>query len=283
MGPWFAAFVQRLQDLGWTDGRTVTIDVRWAEGRSERFSEIAAEFARRKVDVIVTSGAAVVAAKQATSTIPIVFGVAIDPVGSGLVQSLAKPGGNITGLSIQSTDLAGKRIEILREVVPGIRTLAILGDADYPAAVLEMSEAAAIASKIGLGVAALEVRRPEEILPAFQALNGRADAFYVCADPLVGSNLTLINSLMLSARLPSIFGIREHVAARGLMSYGANYPDLFRRAGDLVDKILRGAKPSEIPVEQPTKFDLAINLQTAKALGLTIPDRLLAAADEVIE
>jgi putative ABC transport system substrate-binding protein len=181
MGPWFAAFVQRLQDLGWTDGRTVTIDVRWAEGRSERFSEIAAEFARRKVDVIVTSGAAVVAAKQATSTIPIVFGVAIDPVGSGLVQSLAKPGGNITGLSIQSTDLAGKRIEILREVVPGIRTLAILGDADYPAAVLEMSEAAAIASKIGLGVAALEVRRPEEILPAFQALNGRADAYFTSA------------------------------------------------------------------------------------------------------
>jgi putative ABC transport system substrate-binding protein len=160
MGPWVAAFVQRLRDLGWTDGRTVTIDVRWAEGRSKRFSEIAAEFVRLKVDLIVTSGAAVLAAKQPTSTIPIVFGVAIDPVGGGLVKSLAKPGGNITGLSIQSTDLAGKRIEILREVVPGIRTLAILGDADYPAAALEMSEVAAIAGKIGLGVAALEVRQP---------------------------------------------------------------------------------------------------------------------------
>ena len=281
---WVAAFVQRLRELGWIEGRTVAIEYRWAEGRSERFAEIAAEFVRLKVDVIVTSGtAAVVAAKQATSVIPIVFAAAGDPVGTGLVASLARPGGNVTGLSIQQTDLAGKRLELLREVVPGLRRLAIMANVGNPAAVLEMGEVQAAARTLGLEVATLEIRRAEDIAPAFEALKGRADALYVCADPLVNTNRIRINTLALGARLPTMHGIREYVEAGGLMSYGPNFPDLFRRAADYVDKILRGAKPADIPVEQPTKFDLVINLTTAKALGLDVPPTLLARADEVIE
>ena len=266
---WAAAFVQRLRELGWIEGRTVAIEYRWAEGRSERFAEIAAEFVRLKVDVIVTAGtAAVLAAKQATSVIPIVFAAAGDPVGTGLVASLARPGGNVTGLSIQATDLAGKRLELLREVVPGLRRLAIMANVGYPAAVLEMGEVQAAARTLGLEVATLEIRRAEDIAPAFEALKGRADALYVCADPLVTTNRIRINTLALGARLPTMHGVREYVEAGGLMSYGPNFPDLFRRAADYVDKILRGAKPADIPVEQPTKFDLVINLTTAKALGL---------------
>ena len=281
---WVAAFVQRLRELGWIEGRTVAIEYRWAEGRSERFAEIAAEFVRLKVDVIVTAGtAAVLAAKQATSVIPIVFAVAGDPVGSGLVASLARPGGNVTGLSIQATDLAGKRLELLREVVPGLRRLAIMANVGNPGAVLEMGEVQAAARTLGLEVATLEIRRAEDIAPAFEALKGRADALYVCADPLVITNRIRINTLALGARLPTMHGIREYVEAGGLMSYGPNFPDLFRRAADYVDKILRGAKPADIPVEQPTKFDLVINLTTAKALGLDVPPTLLARADEVIE
>ena len=281
---WVAAFVQRLRELGWIEGRTVAIEYRWAEGRSERFAEIAAEFVRLKVDVIVTAGtAAVVAAKQATSVIPIVFAAAGDPVGTGLVASLARPGGNVTGLSIQATDLAGKRLELLREVVPGLRRLAIMANVGNPAAVLEMGEVQAAARTLGLEVVTLEIRRAEDIAPAFEALKGRADALYVVGDPLVNTNRVRINTLALAARLPTMYGSREYVEAGGLMSYGANFPDLFRRAADYVDKILRGAKPADIPVEQPTKFDLVINLTTAKALGLDVPPTLLARADEVIE
>jgi putative ABC transport system substrate-binding protein len=282
-GPWTAAFVQRLRELGWVEGRTVAIEVRWAEGRNERFAEIAAEFVRLKVDVIVTSGGAVLAAKQATSVIPIVFAVAIDPVGDGLVASLARPGGNVTGLSLQATDLAGKRIELLREVVPALRRLAILANVSYPAAVLEMAEVQATARTLGLEVATLEIRRAEDIAPAFEALKGGAEALYVCGDPLVLVNRIRINTLALGARLPTMLSNRVFVEAGGLMSYGANFPDLWRRAGDHVDKILRGAKPADIPVEQPTRFDLVVNLITAKALGLTVPPSLLARADEVIE
>ena len=281
---WVAAFVQRLRELGWIEGRTVAIEYRWAEGRTERSAEIAAEFVRLKVDVIVTSGTApVIAVKQATSIIPIVFAAAGDPVGTGLVASLARPGGNITGLSIQAADLAGKRLELLREIVPGLRRLAVLANVGNPAAVLEMGEVQAAARTLGLEVVTLEIRRAEDIAPAFETLKGRADALYVCADALVNTNRIRINTLALGARLPTMHRSREYVEAGGLMSYGPNFPDLFRRAADYVDKILRGAKPGDIPVEQPTKFDLVINLITAKALGVTIPPTLLARADEVIE
>jgi putative ABC transport system substrate-binding protein len=283
-GQWVAAFVQRLRELGWIEGRTIAIEYRWGEGRNERFAEIADEFARRKVDVIVTSAtAAVVAAKQATSAIPIVFAAAGDPVGTGLVASLARPGGNVTGLSIQQTDVAAKRLELLREVVPGLGRLAILANVGSPSVVLDMREVEATARTLGLEVTTLEIRRGEDIAPAFEALKGRADALYVCIDPLVGTHRIRINTLALAARLPTMHATREAVEAGGLMSYGANVPDLFRFAADYVDKILRGAKPGDIPVEQPRKFDLIINLTTARALGLTIPEAFLLRANEVLE
>jgi putative ABC transport system substrate-binding protein len=262
-GRWAAALVQRLRELGWIEGRTIAIEYRWAEGSRERAAEIAAEFVRLKVDVIVTSATVVViAAKQATSVIPIVFAAASDPVGTGLVASLARPGGNVTGLSLQFTDLAGKRLELLRAVLPDLRRLAILANASSPATALEVAEVQAMARTFGLEVAAPEVRQTEDIAPAFEALRGRVEALYVVNDPLVDTNRVRINTLALAARLPTLHGDREHVAAGGLMSYGASFTDLFRRAGDLVDKILHGAKPADIPVEQPTKFDLVINLIT---------------------
>jgi putative ABC transport system substrate-binding protein len=276
--------VQRLRELGWIEDRTIAIEVRWAEGRTERFGEIAAEFVRLKVDVIVTAGtASVIAAKQATSVIPIVFASAGDPLGTGLVASLARPGGNITGLSALLRDTATKRFELLREVVPNLRRLAIIANVDNPATVLETRELQATAPTLGLEVAAFEIRRAEDIAPAFEALKGRADALYVAPEPLVNTNRVRINTLALGARLPTMHGLREYVEAGGLMSYGPSVPDQYRRAADYVDKILRGAKPADIPVEQPTKFDLFINVTTAKALGLTIPPSLLARADEVIE
>jgi ABC-type uncharacterized transport system substrate-binding protein len=282
-GQWFAVLVQRLRELGWIEGRTVAIEYRWAEGRTERFDEVAAEFVQRRVDAIVTSGTGIVlAAKQATSVIPIVF-VAGDPVGTGLVTSLARPGGNVTGLSLQSSDLAGKRLELLREVVRGLSRLALLGNVGNPVVTLEIGQIQAAARTLGLEVITLEVRRGEDIVPAFEALNGRADALYVCMEPLVVTHRIRINTLAMAARLPTMHGAREYVEAGGLMSYGPNFPDLFRRAGDYVDKILRGAKPGDLPVEQPTKFDLIINLTTAKALRLEVPPTLLARADEVIE
>ena len=283
-GQWVAAFVQRLRELGWIEGRTITIEYRWAEGRSERFAEIAAELVRRKVDVIVTSATeAIVAAKQATSVIPIVFAAAGDPVGTGLVASLARPGGNITGLSIQQTDVAAKRLELLREIVPGLRRLAILGNASGPAVVLDMREVETAARTLGLEVITSEIRRGEDIAPAFAAFKGRAEALYLPIDPLVNTHRLRISMLALAARLPTMHSVREYVEAGGLISYGPNRPELYRRAAELVDKILRGAKPADIPVEQPTKFELVINVKTAKALGLDIPPSLLARADEVIE
>ena len=276
--------MQRLGELGWIEGRTIAIEYRWAEGRAERAAEIAAELVRMKVDVIVASGTAnVLAAKQATSAIPIVFAAIGDPVGSGIVASLARPGSNVTGLSIQQTDLAGKRLEMLREIVPGLRTLAILANVGASNAVLDMRKARAAAHTLGLDLVTLEIWRAENIAPAFDGLKGRADALYVVLDPLTNSNRLRINTLALGARLPTMHGIRESVEAAGLMSYGTNFPVLFRRAADFADKILRGAKPADLPVEQPTKFDLVINLTTAKALGLTIPESFLLRADEVIE
>jgi putative ABC transport system substrate-binding protein len=280
---WTPAFVQRLRELGWIEGRTVAIEYRWAEGREERFTEITAEFVRSKVDVIVTSGGAVRAAMQTTSVIPIVFGSANDPVGSGLVGSLARPGGNVTGLSNQAPELAGKRLEILREVVPGLRRLAIMGNNGNASVALEMDEIQTLTRSLGLDATAVEIRRAEDIAPAIERLRDRADALYVASDPLIGGNRIRISTFALAARLPTMSTGRDQLEAGGLMSYGPNIPDLFRRAGDYVDKILRGAKPADLPVEQPTKFDLTLNLITARALGLTIPPALLARADEVIE
>ena len=280
---WSAAFVQRLHELGWSEGRTVSIEYRWAEGRHERAAEIAAEFVRLKVDVIITSGGVLSAVKQATSTIPIVFAVANDPVGAGFVSSLARPGGNMTGLSLQTTDLAAKRLELLREIAPGIRRLGVLANIGNAAAVPEIDEVQAAARILGLEVVTSEMRQAEDITSAFTAFRSGAEALYVCTDPLILAQRARINTLALAARLPTIYGPREHVEAGGLMSYGASFPDLFRRSADLVDKILRGAKPSDLPVEQPIKFDLIINLTTAKTLGLTVPPTLLALADEVIE
>ena len=280
---WTSAFVQRLRELGWVEGRNVVIEYRWGDGRAERYADLAAEFVRLQVDVIVTSGSAAVAVKRATSVIPIVFATANEPIGSGLVASLARPGGNATGMSMQQTDLAGKRLELLREIVPGLRRLGILINAGNPGAVLDRDQVRAAAGKLGLEVLTGEVQGAKEIAPTFEAFKGRAQALYVVGDALMSTNRIRINTLALAARLPSMYPNRAAVEAGGLISYGPNFPDIYRRAGDYVDKILRGGKPADIPVEQPTKFDLVINLTTAKALGLEIPPTLLARADEVIE
>jgi putative tryptophan/tyrosine transport system substrate-binding protein len=280
---WVAAFVQRLGEIGWTEGRTVKIEVRWAEGRSERFAEIATEFIALKVDVIVTSGGAVPAVKQATSLIPIVFSVANDPVGSGYVSSLVRPGGNITGLSLQSTDLIGKRLELLREVLPALRRLAIMGPSGNRSVVLEIGEIQTMARSLGIQVTAVEIGRAEDITPAFEALKGNTEALYLVSSPLITTNRIRINTLALGARMPTMYGYRDNVEAGGLMSYGPNFPALWRRTAEYVDKILRGANPGDIPVEQPTKFSLVVNLTTAKVLGIEIPPMVLARADDVIE
>ena len=281
---WVDAFVQRLRELGWIDGRNVAIEYRWGEGRAERFAEIAAEFVRLKVDVILAGGTeAAVAAKQATSVIPIVFPSAGDPIGSRLVASLARPGGNVTGLSNLGSGLAAKRLELLREVFPELRRLAVMLNADYSGGVTESGEMDVAARTLGLELIPLPIRRVEHIAPAFAGLKGRAEGLYTIGDSLVHVHRLRINTFALAARLPTMFSQREFVEAAGLMSYGTNFPDLNRRAADFVDKILRGAKPADLPVEQPTKFEFVINLTTAKALGLEIPPTLLARADEVIE
>jgi putative tryptophan/tyrosine transport system substrate-binding protein len=281
--PWTAALVERLHQLGWIEGRTIAIEYRWSQARPERAAEIAAEFVHLKVDIVVTAGPHVATVMQATAVIPVVFALANDPVGGGMVASLARPGGNVTGLSTQGTDLAAKRLELLREVLPRFSRLAIIGNVGYPDAVLEMREAQAAARTLSLEVVPLEIRRAEEIAPAFAALDARADALYVVGDAVVNANRTRIITLALGARLATIFDNRNFAQAGGLMSYGPSFPDMFRRTAELVDKILRGKKPGDIPVEQPTKFELVINLTTAKALGLTIPESFLARADEVIE
>src|SRR5215472_16481508 len=276
-----AAFVRRLRELGWSDGRNLTIEYRWAEGRNERFAEIAAEFVRLKVDVIVTHNTLPpLAAKQATSVIPIVFATAGDPVGTGIVESLARPGGNVTGLSSQHPDSAGKRLELLRDLVPGLRRLALLAEPGNPFSALELAEVMTAARTLGLEVMLVEIRRGGDIPPAFEALKSRAEAIYVFPNPVLFVNRIRINTLAVGARLPTMHSVREYVEAGGLMSYGPNWPHMWSRAADLVDKILRGAKPGDIPVEQPTKFDLVINLTTAQALGLEVPPTLLARADD---
>jgi putative ABC transport system substrate-binding protein len=280
-----SAFVRRLRELNWIEGRNLAIEYRWAEGRPERFSEIASELVRLKVDVIVTFGVPpTIAAKQATSDIPIVIAATGDPVGSGLVASLARPGGNVTGLSSQQTDTATKRLELIREIVPHMARLAVLFNADNSAALRLMPEIEAAArAAFAIDVTTYGIRRAEDIVPTLQGLTGRADALFIVSDPLVDTNRVRINTLAVAARLPTIHASREYVEAGGLMSYGPNIPDLYRRAADYVDKILRGTKPADMPVEQPTRFDLVVNLTTAKAIGLTIPESFLVRATEVIE
>jgi putative tryptophan/tyrosine transport system substrate-binding protein len=282
--PWVNAFVERLRAHNWTEGSTVSIEYRWAEGSYERAAEIAAEFVRMKVDAIVTSSSPnVLATKKATSEIPIVFASAGDPVGSGLVASLARPGGNVTGLSIQAAEITGKRIELLREALHLLSRLAIMGNGDNSAVIVEMREAQGAAEKLGLNATTFEIRRSGDIGPTFEKLKGHFDALFVPAEPLANTNRRRIGAFALAVHLPTMFGSSEYVEAGGLMSYGPNFPDLYRRTADFVDKILRGAKPAEMPVEQPTKFDLAVNITTAEVLGLSLPATFLARADELIE
>jgi putative ABC transport system substrate-binding protein len=281
---WVAAFVQRLRELGWIEGGTVAIEYRWGEGRTERYAEIAAEFVRLKVDVILAGGTEpALAVKQVTSVIPTVFPTSGDPVGAGLVASLARPGGNLTGLSNVGSDLGAKRVGLLREMVPGLARLAVMINTNYSGLVNEMGEIEPAARKLGIEIISLPVRGAEDIAPAFEGLKGRATALYVIGDPFTNSHRVRINTFALAGRLPTMYAQREYVETGGLTSYGPNFPEMNRRAADYVDKILRGAKPTDLPVEQPTKFDLVVNLITARALGLTIPQTLLARADEVIE
>ena len=283
-GPWVAAFVKRLGELGWSEGKNVTIEYRWAEARSERYSEIAAEFASRNVDVIVTwASAPVLAAKHATTTIPIVFAAQMDPVGAGVVASLARPGGNITGMSIQQTDTAGKRIELLREAAPRLARLAVMANAGAPGAVLEMREVVTTAHGLGLEAIPIEIKQADEIFAAIEFIEGsrrRALCLHRSAD---------LQQPRQDQRHDAGPASADHLCRPGisrdgaLMSYGPYWTELFRNAAEQVDKVLRGAKPADIPVEQPTKFYLVINAKAAKAIGLELSPSLLARADEVIE
>ena len=281
--PLIAVFVQRLSDLGWVEGRNVSIEYRWADGHSERFAELADSLVRLNVDVIVTAGGAVVPAKQATTAIPIIFAVASDPIGTGLVASLAHPGGNVTGLSVQAAELAGKRVELLRQLIPNLRRLAIIANPDYAAAAREISEVQAASRAFDLETKLFEIHEFKDISTAIEALKGSADALYVCIDPLTDTNQISIAKWTTAARIPTMPAFRDAVRAGSLMYYGPNTEDLFRRAADFVEKVLRGTKPADIPVEQPSKFDLVINISNAKALGIIVPQALLVAADEVIE
>jgi ABC-type uncharacterized transport system substrate-binding protein len=279
-----SALMQRLRELGYIENRTIAIEYRWTEGHDERYAAMAAELVGLKVDVIVALGTpAIVAARKATAVISIVFPIASDPVGDGLVASLSRPGGNVTGLSTQQPDLAGKRLEILREIVPGLSRLVVLANGNNPLAILNVREVQAAAAKLGLEVNIPDVTRADDIAPAIDRLKGRTQAIYTVGDSFVFENQIHINTLALVARLPTMHNGRAYIETGGLVCYGTSFSDLFRRAGDYVDKILKGAKPAEIPVEQPTKFELVINLKTAKALGLEIPPTVLARADEVIE
>ena len=279
-----SALILRLRELGYIENRTVEIEYRWTEGRDERYAAMAADLVGLKVAIIVALGTpAIVEAKKATAIIPVVFPLASDPVGDGLVSSLARPGGNVTGLSNQQPDLAGKRLEILREIIPALSRLAVLANGHSPTALLNVGEVQAAAPKLGLEIDILDIKRADDIAPAIAQLKGRTQAIYVVGDSLVFDNRIQVNTLALAARLPTIYVQREYVEAGGLVSYGTRFLDLFRRAGDYVGKILKGANPADIPVEQPTKFELIINMKTAKALGLDLPPMLLARADEVIE
>jgi putative ABC transport system substrate-binding protein len=281
--PWTAAFVDRLKALGWIDGQTVKLEFRWAEGRPELQTQFAQEFAKLNPSVIVAGGNAVPALMKVTSTIPIVF-FSLDPLGAGMVKSLARPGGNMTGISLQTLDAANKRFELLREVCPNMRRLAIMADAVDPQTTLERNTVRELASRFGIDPIPLEIRRTEDIEPAFAKLKSeQAGALYVVINELLNANRLLIVTSAETTRLPAIYGTRDWVRSGGLISYGPNFPSLFARLAEITDSILRGAKPEDTPVEQPTRFELAVNLKTAEALSLTVPPTLVALADEVIE
>jgi putative ABC transport system substrate-binding protein len=282
--PRLDGFMRRLADLGWAEGRNIALDARWTQGVVARAGEIATEFVRRPVDLILTAGdAQVIAAKKATATIPILFAAVGDPVGNGLVASLARPGGNATGLSIQLTDSVGKRVDLLRDLIPNLRRLGLIGNFANPTVALEMNAAQSEARALDIEVIPSGFAGTADAAPAIERLKGRVEALYVCQDPLVGSSIAEISASALDARLPTMFSVRDLAARGGLISYGPSYLGLYRRAAEMADKILRGAKPADIPVEQPTQFELVINLKTANALGIDVSGTLLNRADEVIE
>jgi putative tryptophan/tyrosine transport system substrate-binding protein len=281
-GAWVTAFAHRLSELGWTDGRNVKIEYRWAAGDVGQTTQFAAEFVQRRVDVIVTSAYGVVAAKQATSTIPIVSAAFGDAVDNGIVKSLARPGGNVTGLTIQPAELSSKRLELLRDIIPNVRRLAALVNTHVVGA-QEVIAIQTACAKLNLDANVLDVQTAEDIEAMMATLAGNTDALYVYSEPLTNANRDKIIKAATSAKIPTIFGFREFVDAGGLISYGPSFIDLFARAAEYTDKILRGAKPADLPVQQPVKFDLIINLKAAKALGLSISETVLTRADEVIE
>jgi len=280
-----AAFRQGLKELGFAEGQNVVMEYRSADGRPERFPGLAEELLRVKIDVIVTRGTpAAIAAKQATGKIPIVMASSGDPLSTGLVASLAHPGGNVTGLSAIATDVEGKQLELIKEIVPRITRIGFLFNMSNPVRRAEWKEAESLAHSAGVQAKLIDVRRADDIDAALDgAIRERLGALAVGIDPVTQANRERIAQALIKRHLPSMSREREFVEAGGLMSYGVHYPDLYRRAGVYVGKILKGAKPADLPVEQPTKFELVINLKTAKALGLTIPPSLLARADQVIE
>jgi putative ABC transport system substrate-binding protein len=279
------AFRQGLRELGYVEGQTLAIEARWAEGRAERLPALAAELIRLKVDLIVAAGTeATRVAKRATSSIPIVMAVSGEAVGTGLAPSLARPGGNVTGQTVISPELSGKRLQLLTEVRPGITRVAVLWNPADPPRLLEFKETQAAARTLGVALQPVEVRAPEEFDRAFAAITeGRPRALIAFNDPLTRSHLQSIVAFAARHRLLATYGSREYVDAGGLMSYGPSFPDLFRRAATYVDKILKGAKPANLPVEQPARFELVMNLKTAKALGLAFPQSILLQATEVIQ
>jgi putative ABC transport system substrate-binding protein len=279
------AFRQGLRELGYVEGKNIVIESRWAQGKTERLPELAAELVRLKVDVIVTGGPAVNRfANEATVTIPIVLAFDNDPVGNGFAASLARPGGNITGLSTQYPEISGKQLELLKEIVPRLSRVAILGNSIQPGNPQALREVELAAKAFGVKLQYLDVLSPEDIETAFRAANkGHADAVLVLASQLVTSHPKQFAELAAKSRLPAIYWSSEFVEAGGLMAYSVSITDLFRRTATYVDKILKGAKPAELPVEQPTKFEFVINLKAAKQIGLTIPPNVLARADKVIK
>ena len=278
------AFRQGLRELGYVEGKNIVIESRWAEGKTERLPELAAELVRLKVDVIVTGGPSVNRfAKEATVTIPIVLAFDNDPVGNGFAASLARPGGNVTGLSALSPEISGKQLELLKEIVPTLSRVAVLGNSAEPANALVLREVELAAGAFGVKLQYLDVLGPKDIETAFRAASkGRADAVLVLLSPVVISHRTQLVEIALRSRLPAIYPRPEFVEDGGLMSYATSFADLSRRAATYVDKILKGTKPADLPVEQPTKFELVINLKAAKQIGLTIPPNVLAQADKVI-
>jgi len=281
----FDALRQGLRQHGYIEGQNLVIEYRSADGRAERFPDLAAELVRLNVDLIVTRGTpAIFAAKNATKTIPVVMAASGDPLGAGVVAGLARPGGNVTGLSAFVTELQAKRLELLREMVPRIDRIAALLNMSSPAEPPQWEETKAAARTLAIEPQLLDVRKPEDLGRAFEtAIRQRADALVVGMNVLTQANRRPIADLATKHRLPAIYASREFVDAGGLVVLGVSYPDLYRRAATYVDKILKGAKPADLPIEQPTKFELIINLKTAKALGLEIPPTVLARADEVIE